>query len=43
MQVIWVKWERKYFCEKDWTGRSRLNCFRKSGFACKEPLACHDL
>jgi hypothetical protein len=33
MQVIWVKWERKYFCAQDWTGRSRLNCFSKSSCA----------
>ena len=29
MQVIWVKREREYFCERDWTGSIRLNRFNK--------------
>jgi hypothetical protein len=32
MQVIWVGREREYFCEGRWTGRNRLNGFRKLDF-----------
>jgi hypothetical protein len=32
VKVIWVKWEREYFCKGDWTGRHSLNWFSKSSF-----------
>jgi hypothetical protein len=28
-EVIWVKWEQKYFCKEDWTGSISLNRFSK--------------
>jgi hypothetical protein len=30
VEVIWVKMERKYFCEEDWTGSISLIQFNKS-------------
>src|ERR1700722_4458642 len=30
VEVIWVKWEREYFCEGDWTGSITLIRFNKS-------------
>jgi hypothetical protein len=31
MQVIWVKMESKYFCERGWTGKSTNDPPGKSG------------
>ncbi len=30
--MIWVKREREYFCEGDWTGQISLMCHDKSDF-----------
>jgi hypothetical protein len=32
IDLIWVSGEGKYFCKRDWTGRSRLIRFNKLGF-----------
>jgi hypothetical protein len=37
MQVIWVRREREYFCEGDWTTQITLIRFNKSGFSRKTP------
>ena len=33
--MIWVKREEEYFCNQDWTGQIRLNCFNKSAVSRK--------
>jgi hypothetical protein len=37
VEVIWVKREREYFCEQDWTGSIRLIRFNKSPRARRPP------
>jgi hypothetical protein len=32
IEVIWVGGEAENFCNEDWTGQIRLNCFDKSPF-----------
>jgi hypothetical protein len=32
MQLIWVKWEREYFCKGDWTAQITLIRFSKTAF-----------
>jgi hypothetical protein len=38
MQVIWLKKEREYFCEGDWTTQITLIRFNKTAFSRKLPF-----